>query len=151
MLGGWTDVIKVNTVAFGKENNSLLYNAYFIIYFFFVSLCFLNTLFGFLVDNVAANLDATIADQEEDDDKKSSASNATGNESQDGKGKPELGDLRDDLDSFVDLKDNKGEGKDDNENDKDAANEKEDVDSKVSFKKDEAYDPVDKVIKKIDA
>jgi hypothetical protein len=150
MLGGWTDVIKVNTVAFGKENNSMVYNAYFIIYFFFVSLCFLNTLFGFLVDNVAANLDATIAEEDGEAAEKASVSQAD-NEGEDDEGdegdkKAKLGDLRDDLDEFIDLKDKEGEDDEAKEKDNDDGEE-----SKQSFKKEEAYDPVDKVIEKIDA
>jgi len=147
MLGGWTDIIKVNTVNFGQENNSMIYNIYFITYFFFVSLCFMNTLFGFLVDNVAANLDATIAELEEEEEGKGSDEDSTsgdGDEDEDDKkSKPEYGDMREELDDFIGSTD-----QNDNENKKLTGDEKsEDED----FKPDSKYDPVDKALEKIDA
>ena len=151
MLGGWTDIIKVNTVNFGQENNSMVYNIYFITYFFFVSLCFMNTLFGFLVDNVAANLDATIAELEEESDKSVDGGSGAGSEaaSQDGGQKgPEFGDMREELDSFI-------QSAKDNENDNDEENKKlkdnEEREEEDAFKPDEGFDPVDKALEKIEA
>ena len=109
MMGGWTDTIKINTAILG-ENNSMLYNFYFLAFFFFVNLCFLNTLFGFLVDNVSANLDAAIEDAEAEAEEKaeSDASSASGSGSD--KGSQEgsrgesarlKGDIREEMDSFA--------------------------------------------------
>ena len=146
MLGGWTDIIKVNTVNFGQDNNSMIYNIYFITYFFFVSLCFMNTLFGFLVDNVAANLDATIAELEETDGKGSDTSSETAENDDDGQiSQGDLGDMREELDSFIN-----SEIGDDNENKnlkKAAEDEEEEEDN---FKPDEGYNPVDKALEKIE-
>jgi hypothetical protein len=150
MLGGWTDIIKVNTVNFGQENNSMIYNIYFITYFFFVSLCFMNTLFGFLVDNVAANLDATIASESEESVKGDNLSSASSNEGGDeggdeGDKKAEFGDMREELDSFINSQ--KGE---DNEGERLNAGDADDEDND-DFKPDDRYDPVDKALEKIDA
>ena len=146
MLGGWTDIIKVNTVNFGQENNSMIYNIYFITYFFFVSLCFMNTLFGFLVDNVAANLDATIAELEEEkgdgeDEGEDDGDDDEGDEKE--KQGPEFGDMREELDSFINSTD-----QNDNENKKLTGDEQSDD---GDYKPDERYDPVDKALEKIEA
>ena len=148
MLGGWTDIIKVNTVNFGQENNSMIYNIYFITYFFFVSLCFMNTLFGFLVDNVAANLDATIASEEEEGEKGAddgSASNDEDGGDKDQKEKVEHGDMREELDDFI------GSQVDDDAEGKRLTGEGDDEDGDDHFKPDDRYDPVDKALEKIDA
>lgn len=144
MLGGWTDIIKVNTVNFGTDNNSMIYNIFFITYFFFVSLCFMNTLFGFLVDNVAANLDATIANEEETEGKGSDTSSVTTDDDNEEDG--DEGNLRDmpsALDSFI-----HSENGEDNEN-KNLKNEEEEKEE--DFKPDQGYDPVDKALGKIEA
>lgn len=148
MLGGWTDIIKVNTVNFGQANNSMIYNIYFITYFFFVSLCFMNTLFGFLVDNVAANLDATIASESEESEKGDSLSDSSSQNQDDdddeGKKQTEFGDMREELDSFINSqKGENTEGK--------RLNEEDDEDDNDDFKPDDRYDPVDKALEKIDA
>ena len=144
MLGGWTDIIKVNTVNFGTDNNSMIYNIYFITYFFFVSLCFMNTLFGFLVDNVAANLDATIASEEEETEGKGSdASSITASDDNDEEGNDvDSRGLPSVMDSFI-----RSENGDDTENKKLKKDEEEEED----FKPDQGYDPVDKALGKIEA
>lgn len=144
MLGGWTDIIKVNTVGFGNEN-SMIYNIYFIFYFFFVSLCFLNTLFGFLVDNVSANLERTLEDEEEEEEgekggKGAGGSSYAGSEMDGDNSK--LGDLRDDMDSFIGMDKEGGDGQDGPQFGEQ---------SDKSFKMNKDYDPVEKVIEKIDA
>ena len=133
MLGGWTDIIKVNTVNFGTDNNSMIYNIYFITYFFFVSLCFMNTLFGFLVDNVAANLDATIASEEEETEGKGSdASSITASDDNDEEGNDvDSRGLPSVMDSFI-----RSENGDDTENKKLKKDEEEEED----FKPDQGYD-----------
>ena len=145
MLGGWTDVIKVNTVNFGRDNNSLIYNIYFIIYFFFVSLCFLNTLFGFLVDNVAANLDATIAEEEGESvsAKTSGNTSVASSDDEEGKKPTQYGDLNEDLDNFVGMKKNGDE--DDEADNGDVNGEKQ----PENFKLNENYDPVEDVLNKV--
>ena len=152
MLGGWTDIIKVNTVNFGQDNNSMIYNIYFITYFFFVSLCFMNTLFGFLVDNVAANLDATIAGQEEEHGKGSDDEGDAGDEGgdEDDKKGGDFGDMREELDEFIGGSTKGGNNDEEKKGLKDSQGNFI-GEGESDYKPDDKYDPVDKALEKIEA
>ena len=113
MLSDWLGQLPTNTL-FVKD--SMVNNFFFIIFFFFTNMCFLNILFGFMVDNVNAYLEAEVAKLEEeeaaaeeaekerleggdngdDDDNDGGSEN---NESQKAKSR-----LSDDLDFYIDFK-----------------------------------------------
>ena len=109
MMGGWTSTVALNTAAFGTEHNSMAYNVFFLIYFFFVNLCFLNTLFGFLVDNVSANLEVAMEEEEAQNEGKEVEEPAE--ESQhDSKSESSKENICLELDRFLDLKSNSSQG-----------------------------------------
>lgn len=145
MMGGWTSTVALNTAAFGKEHQSMMYNVFFLIYFFFVNLCFLNTLFGFLVDNVSANLEVAMeADQAEKeaqsgDEDGSMASQKSESDSQ--KPKP---DICQELDKFLKLKEDSQADSDDLNLTKKIPGFGDD-----QFQYDTNYDPVQKAISKV--
>lgn len=146
MMGGWTDTIKINTAILG-EKNSMLYNFYYLAFFFFVNLCFLNTLFGFLVDNVSANLDSAIEDEQEEAEKGSDNGDDKSMSNLSGDPREKLNsDVRSEMDKFVAGESEIEDGDSNQSNNQDDL-EKEGLSQR---NKNQGYDPVDKVIDNVD-
>ena len=61
MLSDWLGQLPTNTLF---VPDSMVNNFFFITFFFFTNMCFLNILFGFMVDNVNAYLEAEMAKEE---------------------------------------------------------------------------------------
>lgn len=62
MIGGWPRIMMLNTLK--APSPSIVYNIFFISFFFFANLCFLNIIFGFLIDNVSVYLTGDIEQRE---------------------------------------------------------------------------------------
>lgn len=105
MMAGYTGTLRLVTSVIPEENNTMLYNIFFLIYFFFVNMCFLNVLFGFFVDNVSAGLDSGLAKIEEEEEARKAKEGGAdeGDGSVESDDKPEFDEMNKDLDNFIGL------------------------------------------------
>lgn len=145
MMAGYTGTLRLVTSLIPEERNTMLYNIFFLIYFFFVNMCFLNVLFGFFVDNVSAGLESGLEKIAAEKEAKGEDEPDEETEDEDGSEKGEFDEMNDDLDRFIGLKKEKVRGKSgalNSQNPSQWGNE--------GWKLNENYDPLQKAVDKIE-